>query len=141
MTDKAKELILIVEDSPPNRKVLAHLLERMGYRVLACANGQEAWDKLTGKGGQKEAQDVVAVISDIMMPQMNGLRLLRMVRENEQLKDMPFLLVTAVSDKDYIVQAKQLNVSGYILKPITYQRVSAKLNEIFPDKVFPKITA
>lgn len=135
--DKAKELILIAEDSQPNRKVLAHLLERMGYRVLSCTNGKEAWEKLHAPAGR----DVVAIISDVMMPQMDGLKFLKAIRESELHRDMPFLLVTAVSDKDYIVQAKELNVSGYILKPVTYQRVAAKLTEIFPDKIFPKITA
>ena len=51
---------------------------------------------------------------------------------------MPFVLVTAVSDRDYIIEAKSLDVNGYILKPVTFQRVTNKLKEIFPEKKFPK---
>lgn len=130
-----KETIVIAEDSPPNRKILGHLLEKFGYDVIACENGQEAWDKLTTTTDKK----IVLVISDIMMPVMDGLNLLRNVRGHETMKDLPFVLVTAISEKDYIVQAKELKVNGYILKPVTFQRVSDKLAELFPGKTFPKL--
>lgn len=135
MSDAPKDTIVIAEDSPPNRKILAHLLEKLGFTVCACEHGQEAWDKL--KEGKLER--VVAVISDIMMPNMDGLNLLKNIRGDETLKTMPVVLVTAVSEKDYIVQAKALDVNGYILKPVTFQRVTTKLEELFPGRVFPKI--
>ena len=130
-----RSTIIIAEDSPPNRKILAHLLEKLGFDVEACENGQQAWEKLNAPTTKK----VVAVISDIMMPTMDGLQLLKNIRQHETLKTMPVVLVTAVSEKDYIVQAKELNVNGYILKPVTFQRVVGKLQEMFPDKVFPKL--
>lgn len=138
MGSPMKEKILIAEDSPPNRKILAHLLEKLGFEVVACEDGQEALNKLK----EEEHKDVVAIISDIMMPNVDGIQLLQTVRNSEApWKDIPFILVTALSDKDHIVKAKGLNVNGYILKPVTFQRVSSKLQEIFPDKQFPKLTA
>jgi two-component system chemotaxis response regulator CheY len=137
MSDVQKDTIVIAEDSPPNRKILTHLLEKLGYQVCACEHGQEAWDKL--KEGKLER--VVAVISDIMMPNLDGINLLRNIRSDEQLKNLPVVLVTAVSEKDYIVQAKDLNVNGYILKPVTFQRVTNKLQELFPDREFPKLAS
>jgi len=134
---KPKDCILIAEDSPPNRKILAHLLEKLGFAVVACEHGQEAWDKLQ----QANIERLVAVISDIMMPNMDGLALLKNIRSEEKFKHLPVVLVTAVSEKDYIVQAKDLNVNGYILKPVTFQRVTTKLQELFPGRVFPKIAA
>jgi CheY-like chemotaxis protein len=133
-TDK-KDTIIIAEDSPPNRKILAHLLEKLGFHVIACEHGQEAWDALENPGDHK----VVLIISDIMMPTMDGLQLLRSVRQSPKHKDTPVVLVTAVSEKDYIVQARELSVNGYILKPVTFQRVTSKLQELFPTKTFPKI--
>lgn len=136
-TPPEKDTIIIAEDSPPNRKILAHLLEKLGFHVVACENGQVAWDALqSGKHFR-----VVCVISDIMMPTMDGLGLLRLVRGDEKYKKLPVILVTAVSEKDYIVQAKELNVNGYILKPVTFQRVTTKLQELFPDRNFPKLVA
>jgi len=129
-----KETIIISEDSPPNRKILAHLLNKMGYEVVACEDGAKAWEQLSS--GKHE--NVVAIISDIMMPNMDGIELLKNVRSNYKTPDIPFVLVTAVSERDYIVEAKKQNVNGYILKPVTFQRVTAKLSELFPSKVFPK---
>ncbi|RME15261.1 MAG: response regulator [Bdellovibrio sp.] len=132
-----KETILIAEDSVPNRKILMHLLEKLGYNVEACEDGLQAREKLENK----EVENLVAVISDIMMPNEDGLQLLKYVRGSEEYKDLPFILVTAVSEKEYILQAKSLNVNGYILKPVTFQRVIGKLKEIFPNKTFPNVAA
>lgn len=136
-TPQPKDCILIAEDSPPNRKILAHLLEKLGFNVVACEHGAEAWEKM--QDGKIER--LVAVISDIMMPNMDGLALLKNIRSEEKFKNLPVVLVTAVSEKDYIVQAKDLNVNGYILKPVTFQRVTTKLRELFPNRTFPKIAA
>lgn len=130
--------ILIAEDSPPNRKILAHLLEKLGFSVIAFENGQLAWEHLST--GDKN-RDIIAIISDIMMPNMDGIQLLRHVRGHDSLKHLPFILVTAVSDKDYVSQSQDLNVNGYILKPVTFQRVTTKLQELFPDKKLHKLTA
>jgi CheY-like chemotaxis protein len=128
------ETIVLAEDSSPNRRILTHLLEKMGFHVVACESGQVALDQLnSGK------HDVKLVISDIMMPTMDGLELLRRIRESDVYKTLPVLLITAVSEKDYIERARALNVNGYILKPVTFTRVQEKLKAIFPDKVFPKI--
>lgn len=135
--EAVKDTIVIAEDSPPNRKILSHLLEKLGFEVCPCENGQEAWDKL--KGG--ELKNVVAVISDIMMPSMDGIGLLKKIRNDESFKKLPVVLVTAVLEKDYIVQAKELEVNGYILKPVTFQRVTTKLRELFPSREFPKIAS
>lgn len=132
-----KETIIVAEDSAPNRKILMHLLEKLGYHVVGCENGDLAWTAL--KSG--EHKNIVAVISDIMMPVMDGISLLKALREDSTFSELPLVLVTAVSDKDYILQAKTHNVQGYILKPVTFQRVTGKLQEIFPHKVFPKIAA
>ena len=132
---QTKETIVIAEDSPPNRKILAHLLEKLGFKVIACEHGKEAWEKLNDPA----TGPVVLVISDIMMPTMDGLQLLREIRGSEKHKELPVVLVTAVSEKDYIVQARELNVNGYVLKPVTFQRVTSKLQELFPSKTFPKL--
>src|ERR1035437_297089 len=129
-----KDTIVIAEDSPPNRKILAHLLDKLGFNVVVCENGQEAWTALNdGKHPR-----VVAVISDIMMPMMDGIHLLRNIRGQENLAHLPVVLVTAVSDKESIAHAKHLDVNGYILKPVTFQGVTSKLQQLFPTRVFPK---
>lgn len=132
-----KETIIIAEDSPPNRKILAHLLNKLGYEVIACEDGAKGWEEYSS--GKHE--NVVAVISDIMMPNMDGIEFLKSVRGSDKNPEIPFILVTAVSERDYIVEAKKMRVNGYILKPVTFQRVTAKLSELFPTKTFPKVAS
>jgi two-component system chemotaxis response regulator CheY len=131
------EKIIIAEDSLPNQKILQHLLMKMGYDVIACHNGHLAWTELN----KPENKSTVLVISDLMMPEMDGISFLKKVRESTDFAELPFVLVTAVSEKEQIVQAKTLKVNGYILKPVSLQKVQAKLKELFPNKVFPKISA
>lgn len=132
-----KDCIVIAEDSPPNRKILSHLLEKLGFEVIACDDGQMAWDKI--KDGA--LPHLAAIISDVMMPNMDGIQLLKQVRSNPKLEQLPFLLVTAVSDREQIDQARSYNVQGYILKPVTFQRVLGKLQELFPERKFPQAAA
>lgn len=129
------EYIVVAEDSPPNRTILVLLLRKLGFKVLECEDGDIAWNVLD----ENRDKNVVAVISDLMMPNMDGLELLRRVRNDGRFTELSFVLVTAVSDKDYIFEAKHLNVQGYILKPVTYRRVSEKLQQIFPGRVFPRL--
>jgi two-component system chemotaxis response regulator CheY len=135
--EQPKDQIIVAEDSAPNRKILAHLLQKMGFEVIACENGEEAWKAFSGG----EHQRIVAILSDMMMPVMDGLTLLKTVRESAQGKSIPIVLITAVSDKDLILQAKNLSVNGYILKPVTSQRVESKMKELFPSRTFPKLVA
>ena len=129
MSESQKECIVVAEDSPPNRKILVHLLEKLGYEVESCEDGKKAWERLESG----ELKNVVAILSDIMMPNMDGLQLLKNVRGHATFSSLPFVLITAVSDREYIMQAKEHKVNGYILKPVTFQRVTSKLKEIFPD--------
>src|SRR5665213_714084 len=125
-TAPEKDTIVIAEDSPPNRKILAHLLEKLGFNIIACENGADAWEAMNDAKNER----IVAVISDIMMPTMDGIQLLRHIRGQENLVALPVILVTAISEKEYIAQAKELKVNGYILKPVTFQRVTSKLQDL-----------
>lgn len=133
----SQEYIVVAEDSAPNRTVLVLLLKKFGFQVLECEDGAMAWKAIQENRDKK----IVAILSDLMMPEMDGLELLRRVRNEEAFAAIPFVLVTAVSDKDYIFEAKNLKVNGYMLKPATYQRVSAKLKELFPEREFPQLAS
>lgn len=132
-----EEYVVVAEDSPPNRTILVLLLKKLGYKVLECEDGEIAWTAM-----QKNAdKNIVAVISDMMMPNMDGMELLRRVRGSDAFGKLPFVFVTAISEKDYIFEAKNLKANGYILKPVTYNRVTQKLKELFPNRQFPNVAA
>jgi two-component system chemotaxis response regulator CheY len=132
-----EEYVVVAEDSPPNRTILMLLLKKLGFKVLECEDGEIAWNQMNSNADK----NIVAVISDMMMPNMDGMELLRRVRGSEKFNKVPFVFVTAISEKDYIFQAKNLKANGYILKPVTYNRVTQKLKEIFPQRNFPNVAA
>lgn len=131
------EYIIVAEDSPPNRTVIVLLLRKFGFKVIDFDDGALAWKALQENKDKK----IVAILSDLMMPNMDGLELLRKVRHDEKSKNLPFVLITAVAEQDYIKEAKNLQVNGYILKPVTYQRVATKLKELFPERKFPQLAS
>ena len=131
------ETIVIAEDSQVNRKILSHLLVKMGYNVMEYENGKLAWEAVS----RGEAKDPVAIFSDVMMPELDGISFLRNVRNEGPNKTVPFVLLTAVSDKESIYEAKKLNVHGYLLKPVSYDKVKKKLSELFPTKKFPALAS
>jgi two-component system chemotaxis response regulator CheY len=135
--DLTQGVIIVAEDSPPNRAILVHLLLKLGFTVVECKDGLAAFEEM--KKLQEQKATVLAVLSDIMMPRMDGIELLKQVRAIEEWKSLPFVLVTAVSDKTHIMEAKDHSVNGYILKPVTVQRVLSKLQELFPQRTFPKV--
>lgn len=148
------ETVIVAEDSDPNRQILCLLLRKLGFAVIECRDGALAWQALEASFKAESRRNVVAVVSDLMMPNMDGMEFLRRVRNqatDEFSKDgeskgfntakLPFVLVTAVSDKDYVFEAKSLKVDGYILKPVTYKRVAAKMQDLFPARKFPPMAA
>ena len=127
--------ILVAEDSAVNRKILVHLLVKMGFEVSEHEDGAKAWEEFKSK----PAGHYSVIFSDIMMPEMDGLELLKNVRTESESKETPFVLLTAVSDKDSIIEAKTHNVNGYLLKPVSYEKVKKKCSEFFPNMKFPAL--
>src|ERR1700740_278792 len=104
---------LIVDDFSTMRRIVRNLLKEIGF-----ANAEEAEDGAVALSMLK-ANKFDFVVSDINMPNMNGFELLKIVRSDEALKSIPFLMVTAEAKKDDIVQAAQGGARGYLVKPFT----------------------
>lgn len=117
--------ILVVDDAATMRRIVRGLL-----RELGCKNIREADDGTTALEEIKR-QKPGLVISDWNMPKMTGIDLLRAVRADASLKDLPVLMVTAESKQENIVEAVQAGVSNYIIKPFNAQTLEEKLNKIF----------
>lgn len=132
-----KNLIILLEDSPPNRNILKAILIKLGFEILEGDSGKAGLQFM--ERCKKENLKLVAFISDIMMPEMDGLTFLGKVRAHETYKDLPFLLVTAAADKDNVIEAGKLGVTGYLLKPVTMEQIRTKLQEVFPDIEFPSL--
>jgi two-component system, chemotaxis family, chemotaxis protein CheY len=116
--------ILVVDDFATMRKVIRNLLKQGGFEnVVEAEDGVAALKVL-------QSQEVDFVISDWNMPNMSGLELLKAVRGNDDLKGLPFLMVTAEALKDNVVAAVKAGVSNYIVKPFTAEVLTEKIEKI-----------
>ncbi len=119
--------ILLVDDFPTMRKILRNLLKEAGFTDIDEAeNGIMALERLRG-----EAFDLV--ITDWNMPEMTGLELLKKIREDHALKDIPVLMVTAEATKECVMEAVQAGVSNYIVKPFTATALKEKIDIIMEN--------
>ena len=117
--------ILIVDDFSTMRRIIKNLLRDLGFN-----NTQEADDGNTALPMlQKGEFDFV--VTDWNMPGMQGIDLLRAIRADDDLKQIPVLMVTAEAKREQIIAAAQAGVNGYVVKPFTAATLKEKLDKIF----------
>jgi len=119
--------VLIVDDFSTMRRIVRNVLKQIGFtNMIEADNGKNALKIL-----KKENVDLI--LCDWNMPEMPGIELLKTLRSEDELKSIPFVMVTAEAQKDNIIEAVKAGVSSYIVKPFTAETVSEKLNIIFKD--------
>lgn len=111
--------IVIAEDSPMLQKLVTDALTQSGYTNLHIyANGQEAWDKLQElKKNNGVDYGVKCIITDIEMPQMDGHRLIRLIRSDEALKHLPIIIFSSLINEDMKRKGERLGADDQISKP------------------------
>jgi two-component system, chemotaxis family, chemotaxis protein CheY len=116
--------ILIVDDYKTMLRIIRNLLKQLGFdNVEEATDGSMALTKLRDKGFS-------LVISDWNMEPMTGIQLLREVRADSKLKDLPFIMITAESKSENVIAAKEAGVSNYIVKPFNAATLKQKLSTI-----------
>src|ERR687898_2839431 len=118
--NKSTLSILIIEDHPDQRDLLAIVLQREGYKVVTAANGVEALEKLA----QHEVQ---IALSDIMMPKMDGFELINRIRSNSALRHIYIILITARIQEGDRVRGLDLGADDYITKPFSFSELLARV--------------
>lgn len=117
--------ILVVDDFSTMRRIIKNLLRDLGF-----TNIQEADDGSTALPMLKQG-GFDFVVTDWNMPGMQGIDLLRAIRADPNLKNIPVLMVTAEAKKGQIITAAQAGVNGYVIKPFTAAILKEKLVKIF----------
>lgn len=117
--------ILIVDDFSTMRRIIKNLLRDLGF-----TNTAEADDGVTALPMLQNG-NFDFLVTDWNMPGMTGIELLKAVRADARLKDMPILMVTAEAKRDQIVEAAQAGVNGYVVKPFTAAVLKEKIEKIF----------
>lgn len=118
---------LVVDDFSTMRRIVKNILRDLEFKnILEAEDGMAAVSVL-------KAQKVDVIVSDWNMPKMTGLDLLKFVRSDDTLKNLPFLMITAESQKENVVAAVKAKVSNYIVKPFTAETLGEKLAKILPE--------
>ena len=124
---KVSKPIMIAEDSPLLEKMILESLEKAGYtNVMCCANGAEAWEKLLEiKESPGSIQEkVTCIITDIEMPQMDGHRLLKCIREDKELAFLPVIIFSSLIDEGMKNKGLSLGATAQLTKPEIVNLVS-----------------
>jgi len=116
--------VLIVDDFATMRRIVKNVLKQIGFtNITEADDGSTALEQL-------KSSSFDLIISDWNMPKMTGLDLLKTVRGMDEYKTIPFLMVTAESQKQNVVEAVQAGVSNYVVKPFTADQLTEKLEKI-----------
>ena len=117
--------ILVVDDMETVRNSVCAVLQHLGFKNIAEApDGRQALDSIKADGAD-------LLITDLDMPNMDGLELLRAIRSDDALKHLPVLFLTADAEKNSIVAAVQSGANDYLLKPFTKDVLEEKIKKIF----------
>ena len=117
--------VLVVDDFATMRRILKTILRQIGFtNITEADDGKTALIEL-------KREKFGLILCDWNMPEMSGLDLLMAVRSNEGLKDIPFVMVTAETKKENIIEAVKAGVSSYIVKPFTAETIGEKLKKVF----------
>ncbi len=126
-TDLSWASVLIVDDDPANRDILARRLSRLGCRVVLAEDGAQALEQL-------ETWDFDLVLLDIMMPCVTGFDVLERRRQDPRLLDIPVIVVTALDDMDSVVRGIELGAEDYLPKPFNLVLLRARIGACLEKK-------
>jgi len=125
--------VIVIEDNADDRDLLLRQLKKSGMasHVKFIANGQEALDFLTGPRAPALAKELIALFLDLKLPSLSGLELLRRLRGNDKLRNLPVIVMTSSNDPKDMDECRRLNVVGYVPKPVSFPTFSKAVADIF----------
>ncbi len=115
--------LLVAEDDISTGQLNKSILEREGYEILLVESGKEVLDTL-----KKERVDGLLV--DLMLPDIDGFKIIRKIRENDALKKLPILVVSALDDREHILHSYSLGANDYLCKPFTPDELTKRVKRI-----------
>ena len=120
--------ILIVEDSPTQAERLRRLIQSRAYGVRVAANGRLALDAIRERKPH-------LVLSDIIMPEMNGYDLCRAIKTDPELQDIPVILVTALNDARDIIRGIECGADNFVRKPYDEEYLLSRISQMLANQV------
>ncbi len=121
--------VLIVEDSATQRELLGHILQAHGYAVITAGNGAQAFELVL-------RTRPTLVISDILMPEMDGYELCRRIKADQRLRSTPVVLLTALSDPKDVIEGLESGADNFIVKPYEEDYLLGRLEWVLSNRDF-----
>ncbi len=118
--------ILVVDDSRSLRQMVSYILNVSGYQVIEAIDGMDGWEKAI-------AQKVDLVFTDQNMPQYDGMWLIKALRNSENHRKTPILMLTTESSDEMKAMGKQAGATGWIVKPFDPDRMIALVKKLIGD--------
>mgnify|MGYP001301394046 FL=1 len=114
---------LVVDDFSTMRKLIKNVLKQIGISdVVEAENGKQVLDLL-------KKEQIELIVSDWIMPEMTGIEFLKLCKADDNLKKIPFIMVTAEAQKGNIMEAIKSGVDNYIVKPFTPEKLQEAINK------------
>lgn len=120
-----QKIILIVDDSESIRELVSVTLEEANFRVYKGINGEDGLNTLNSI-----AERVALIITDLFMPNMDGLDFIRSIRKDERYKYVPILMLTTESQMNKKLEAKKAGATGWIEKPFDEEKLLRIVNKV-----------
>lgn len=117
------KVIMTADDSASVRQMVGFTLKDAGYDVVEAKDGQDALNKLTGSG-------VNMLITDLNMPNMDGIELIKQVRSQQQFKFIPIIMLTTESQAEMKQKGKAAGATGWIVKPFKPEQLVAVVKKV-----------
>jgi adenylate cyclase len=127
VADFSASRVLFVDDNPDLRTYVSGILREQGYQVWTARNGREGVRVA-------ETQNPHLIITDLMMPLVSGLDMIRMIREDEKLKGIPIILLTAKADEDTRIEGVEQGADAYLSKPFSDRELLAEARNLLALK-------
>lgn len=122
-----KDVILIADDSSSVRKFVSFTLKTMGFEVIAAEDGMDALEKLP-------QNDIRLIITDLNMPNVDGLELIRTIRQNEAYKNIPIIVLSSIQDEEDKRKCFEAGANAYLVKPFNAKRLQYELSKFLELK-------
>ncbi len=120
--------VLIAEDNPVSARLIQAHLEKASFETIVCKSGNEALDCLSND------PEIDLVITDLVMPEMDGFELIKRLKERPDLRELPILVTTGLADLESVRKAASLGCSHYLLKPVSPSQLHQRLAEVLQAK-------
>ena len=115
--------ILVIDDDPLARKIVSSVVEKMGHISIQSSNGRHAWETLW------DNSDIGLLVTDMMMPDMDGRELMHIVRGNQAFLELPVIILSGVVDEEEVEDLLKLGHCVFCRKPVKAEILRKLINE------------